>query len=418
MKINGPAVVAACAIFAVTLVPSPGGGGGGDAVFCLICGERGLADVLLNVLLFAPLGAALARGGGGRFRPVVIGGLVSLTVELLQIGIAGRDASPGDLVVNTLGAALGVWVVRTAGVWFDPPPRRAAGFSAASLGGALGTLALGGWLLSPSWPETVYYGQWTPAFDNLEHYGGRVVDAAVGDLALPSRRLENSDAVREALAGGVELRVDAIAGPPPAGLAPIFNIYDDRQREILFIGAYFDDLVLRYRTRSAEVRLDRPELRWIGGLKGVAEGDPLRLRLRRSEDGYCLEVNGVEHCPPGYTVRDVWGVLYFVESEAAELRDLLGLVWLVVLFAPAGFWLRRGRDAAVACAATCAGLVAAPAAVGLAPTSVAELAAALVGLGVGAALWRIAQATGAGSAGRRAADAASTSAARQRSMRA
>jgi hypothetical protein len=418
MRINGPAVVAVGAIFAVTLVPAPGGGGGGDAVFCLICGERGLADVILNVLLFAPLGAALARGGGSAVRPVLVGGLVSLTVEVLQIGISGRDASPGDLLMNTLGAALGAFVVRTAGVWVDPPPRRARKFSAAALGGALGVLALGGWLLSPSWPDTVYYGQWTPEFGNLEHYGGRVLDAAVGDLPLPSRRLADSDAVREALARGVELRVDAIAGPPPAGLAPIFNIYDDRQREILFIGAYFEDLVLRYRTRSAEVRLDRPELRWIGGLEGVAEGDPLRLRLRRSEGGYCLEVNGVEHCPPGYTVRDVWGVLYFAESEAPELRDILGLCWLVILFAPAGFWLRRRRDAAVACAATCAGLLAAPAAVGLATTSPAEFAAALAGLGVGAAFRRVAQAMGAGSIGRRADDAASTSAATQRSMRA
>src|SRR5690606_4383985 len=56
-------LAAASFIAALTLVPV-GGGAPEQLSSCLICGARGTADAVLNVILFIPLGAALAARWG------------------------------------------------------------------------------------------------------------------------------------------------------------------------------------------------------------------------------------------------------------------------------------------------------------------------------------------------------------------
>jgi len=68
---------------------------------CIVCGTRGTADMFLNVLLFAPLGVGLALMGVRHGRALVLAAMVSLTVELAQVFIPGRDASIGDLISNS-----------------------------------------------------------------------------------------------------------------------------------------------------------------------------------------------------------------------------------------------------------------------------------------------------------------------------
>ena len=74
---------------------------------CLICGDRGVADALLNLTLFAPFGAVLAFVRVRPWRIVLAGFALSALVELFQLYIPGRDPSFGDFVFNAAGAALG-----------------------------------------------------------------------------------------------------------------------------------------------------------------------------------------------------------------------------------------------------------------------------------------------------------------------
>ena len=67
-------------------------------------------DVLLNVLLFMPLGAAL---GVLRVRAVgaaAMGFFLSTTIELLQYGIPGREPSARDVLTNTIGTIMGALI--------------------------------------------------------------------------------------------------------------------------------------------------------------------------------------------------------------------------------------------------------------------------------------------------------------------
>jgi hypothetical protein len=72
--------------------------------------RRFLADILVNVALYIPLGAA----GHLAFRrlriagPVVLGMLLSASIEMLQLFTPGRNCSAVDLLTNTAGSALGV----------------------------------------------------------------------------------------------------------------------------------------------------------------------------------------------------------------------------------------------------------------------------------------------------------------------
>ncbi len=394
-KHNWATWAATAVILIATLTPAGSGiGARPGPAFCLACGSRGLADLLLNIALFTPFGAALAVRRGGVVRPVVRGGLLSFGIEVAQHFIPGRDPNLADVACNTLGAAVGVALVVTAGWWLAPPPRRAAVLCAGSMLLAFATLLGAGLLLAPSLPETTYYGQWTARFQDMAHYEGRVVAASVGGLPIESRRVSDSDALRERLARGEELSVEAIAGPPPNGLAPIFSIYDDLGREIVLLGVEGEEVVLRMRTKAAELKLDQPDVTLPAAFRGIESGEMVRLRLRRSGRGYCFEVNDSHTCSLGFGLEDGWGVLYFDGDFSLRLREVLGLVWLAALFVPAGFWIRGMRDAAVVCACIVAGLTLLPLAVGLLATPALGYVAAFAGIGAGVGLRRWLQRVG------------------------
>jgi glycopeptide antibiotics resistance protein len=80
----------------------------------------GLLQLVMNVVLFIPLGFALARWARWKTWSVVVGGfLVSLAIELSQLTgfwhlypCAYRQFDVNDLMTNTLGAFLGVVLAR------------------------------------------------------------------------------------------------------------------------------------------------------------------------------------------------------------------------------------------------------------------------------------------------------------------
>lgn len=78
-------------------------------------GEENLADLVLNVLLYVPLGASiclavrhrLERWGPGFLIGFFAGGLLSVTIESLQMFSASRVGSTTDMLTNTSGTVIG-----------------------------------------------------------------------------------------------------------------------------------------------------------------------------------------------------------------------------------------------------------------------------------------------------------------------
>ena len=75
--------------------------------------QFGYTEQVLNVLLFVPLGATIALLLSRRAWPFAIlaGVALSAAVEFAQRSIAGRVPDLGDVLWNTVGAAIGVVVV-------------------------------------------------------------------------------------------------------------------------------------------------------------------------------------------------------------------------------------------------------------------------------------------------------------------
>jgi Concanavalin A-like lectin/glucanases superfamily/VanZ like family len=152
-------VVAVLVILAVTLPPAePAGQLDWAQVFCVLCGRASLADGLANLALFLPLGLAVGCWRGPVWRGLMFAAMVSLSVELAQLWIPGRDPSVSDLVFNNLGVALGVCIARLAPWWALPGVRVASRLSLCAATGVTAVFALTDLLLTPSLPDRAYFG--------------------------------------------------------------------------------------------------------------------------------------------------------------------------------------------------------------------------------------------------------------------
>lgn len=120
--------------------------------------RRFVADIIVNIALYVPLGMsgylALRRRGPRIFGPVLIGALVSASVEMLQLYTPTRVCSALDLLNNVLGSALGVGL----GMVFESLARPyVAGFGVLRLSDRPALALLFAWvgtLIFPLYPET------------------------------------------------------------------------------------------------------------------------------------------------------------------------------------------------------------------------------------------------------------------------
>ena len=383
---RGAFALALLTILVATLAPF--GGPKPALSVCLVCGERGLADGLRNIFLYAPLGAATAWCGWRRPRVLVAAIALSALIELAQVWIPGRDPSLGDVTFNAVGAIAGFWAGRSSDGWLRPAGRLRVWLMLLGAFGVLATAAATGMLLQADFPRSTYWGQWTPNLGHLEWYRGRIVGVTIGALEVADGPVPHSAAVRSLLLSRTALRIRAVAGPPVPALGSLFSIYDGQQREVVLVGPDRDDLVFRYRTRAAAARLEQPALRAEGALRGVAAGDSLGVEVRRDGNGRCLEVNARAFCGLGFTIGRAWALIGFPETFPSWLRILLDDGWLAGLLMPLGFWLTGRRTGPLVVLAVAAGLVLVPVATGLMPTPPGGLAGAAVGLALGLGLRR------------------------------
>jgi len=334
----------------------------------LLSGQDGFAEVLQNVILFVPLGIALALGNMRALRCIAAGALLSLAVEVAQQWIPGRDPSVGDIVFNTLGTAVGVVLVRTASLWLVIPPARAAWLS---LGTAIlaATVWLGtGWLLRPQLPHAV-------ALELRAPYLGSHLDLYSGQVLAVSGRLGVSE----------PLRIVATVGTPSGRIAPILDVDDGPEPAGTIVAADRTDLLLRNRSRSMNYGLDRPDLRARGAFAGLAPGDTITITAWTDGErpAFCLAVDTHRWCRLGYTMGDGWKLIFFPEHFSAAMLSLLNALWIGGWCLGIGWWGRRHPATAVAVGLVALALLVGPGMVGLLSTPLGEIAGGVGGVLLG-----------------------------------
>lgn len=253
----------------LTLRPDPGAEWAAQASppGCIACGEAGVADLLLNVLLFVPLGMALRRLRWAGWAVAAAGLGLSAVIEATQgLVLVGRDATLGDLLANTAGAAIGFG---TMGRW-DRRSRRAQRTAAGALLAFTAMLALSGWLLEPrlAGPEP-WHTRGPGEFEGRPRYPGAVLDAALSREAL----LSVSTAARGDSAATMRVVFEwrAIEG------APVVRVEDANGRALAALGAALEKVAVSLAVRGSAWRLRTPS--WQVPLAAAA-GDTVTVAMQ------------------------------------------------------------------------------------------------------------------------------------------
>ena len=382
---------------------------------CLVCGRIGGADVVRNVLLFLPLGAALAALGLPLGRAVALGAGLSLLVEALQmLVLPGRSATLSDLLTNSTGTALGWFVVAWWPHLWRPAPQLARRLAVAGFVGWAAAAAGGAWAVTPlpagrdAWLMRI-----PPGPRVVRAFEGEVLSATLNGhpvglgspYSTPQRRIGIAPPLPPELALEPPLRLAAEvhAMYPPGMLRPIVFGYGPRPAwpEIVLLGQRQRGLHFRIRTRSRLLRLPSPTyvLRdafpATGGSAGStrATGEIVRLGGELADGRVSLraEHGGVERRFTARLSPYVAWSLVLAPLAVDDVGLVIGAVYLALLALPAAFWGARAGWRAALPALALAGaavLVVVPWLAGLPLPAWWEWLAAAAGIGVGWLLGR------------------------------
>ncbi|HMN08411.1 MAG TPA: VanZ family protein [Gemmatimonadaceae bacterium] len=313
-------------------------------VLCLVCGELGGVDVVLNVALFVPLGIALVAAGMTWRRAALVAAALSFGIEAMQYAlITGRDASLSDLLTNTTGGTLGALFAAHWRRVIAPAPRIARAVSLVAAAVTLGILAATAALLRPAIPPMGIWGQWTPQKLHFEPYSGTVRDFRINGIVVPYGLVPQSGTLRQRLlSGATRAHVEFTAGRPPSRLSAIARA-GSRFQEVILVGADGRDLVFRTRLAARDWRLRAPGIALPNVLP--REGEPVvaeaGLRDRRWYATVITAKGGVYRSVP-FAVSLGWTFILPFDHALAPRDAWISALWLAVLAFPASYCGARG----------------------------------------------------------------------------
>lgn len=299
------ALVASLLFIAFATLPPTWGYTRGVGFFCLGCGSYGLTDVILNVILFAPLGVVLDRRGMRPFLVLGVGLLLSGGIEALQLVIPGRAPTVRDVLTNGIGCGLGGMVGLYLPRWITPG-RRATALLWAALAGLFAAVGITGLMLQFDVPPGIYYGQWAPGRGTLIPWKGQLLEARVDSLPVLVGPSPHSETIRALLRDSVRVRIAGIAGAPTQRLGGIFALMTDAQEEAFLLASREHDLAVSVHRRAETWRMKVPFFRFPDALRDIPEGTPLVIAVDGNARLLCVTVNGTVHCAPRPTAGSTW----------------------------------------------------------------------------------------------------------------
>jgi glycopeptide antibiotics resistance protein len=400
-------VLSLAAIAWLTLRPAHASSSPIDSHLCVVCGSLGGVDILLNTLLFVPLGVGLSLSGLGVRKAVLICFALSLSIETAQAFIVrGRASTLSDLLTNTSGGALGFWSARTAPMWLAPSRKRAAGLAATW--GAIWLLIqiVSSYVFSPSLSPSQYYGEIAHQRGGRAMFHGQVDSARIGTIPIPNGAFADSRSIQQLLLSGAPIVGFVRLAEPTPNFASIIRVADDKQRGIASIAEQGDQLVFSIRTGASNLRLREPALGMPGVFAGAqppADSAAETLVISaRFNDGTVQIVaqTGSAHRELNFSPRAAlaWTVVvpFHGHLESDGMERVAAFLWTSVLMIPLGYWaaaLARQLERVAAfslmalfAALLVAGLILVPAAFALRGATPLDWIAAVSGVGIGAAL--------------------------------
>lgn len=355
---------------------------------CVLCGEGGSTDFVLNLLLFAPFGV-IARTAGwplGRLALCAFG--LTLSIESYQGAfLVGRDATLGDVVANTSGAALG-WLLM---VWFaslQTAPQRAKATALAVLACQclvwLGT----GFGMRPALDGPApWVGRFSRVGRSPEPFEGIVQRVALDGVAVTMAPMARLPGPSDSLDLAVALtRTTAFVPPRPTS---IVRLVDATPRVFLRVSQVGHGINVEVPLAASAWLLRTPDWRYARALD-IPVGKPWQFEWRRHANSFEM-TSAQADAPQSATHQSLamsiglgWIWVHPFVTAIGDSAAWWTALWIATWFALLGWmgsWGGR-RFSGMLLVVGLALFVAAGAITSL-PVSAGELAAALVGYGVG-----------------------------------
>jgi glycopeptide antibiotics resistance protein len=399
VKINRLGAALSVFVLIVILVSTltPVTGGSSTDFWCLWCGGYAALDIAANIVMFTPLGFALALATNWRWRSVLACVVLTVGIELLQIHVvAGRDASFSDILANSLGGLIGVELAVRRLLIFRPAPRAAVRLV---LGWCVAFMIICGLTVAGLRPATVprsLWVQWTPPRQGFLPFSGRLLGFQLNEIPLPLGYPSQS------------LGVDTVLrGPTWQTTATVSTEGLERRRSIIArIAEEFTVIVsveqtgwsftCVQKTRSSDLRFRSPKVGVKDGLLGNPEvPSVLKLTCGRSKGTLVAGVDGKRQelrLSPSLG----WLMLSPFDIAMGLVPTWVSAFWLFGLVLPVGYWIVMGADRAsatrrvglttsVVLLAMLGGLIIAPSLADTALAAPSDWAGALCGLVAGVA---------------------------------
>lgn len=396
-------VVAFVVIAVATLTPHSGAPAT-ESVWCIACGELGGVDVIANILLFMPLGLGLALALRRRWTPVLLCLAFTVLVESLQIRVvSGRDASASDVLANTIGGWLGTELGLCYARVVFPEHRLARRLVVGWAALLLAVLGLTSWGFAASSRPLSIWIQHTPARAGYEPFRGTLDAFEIEGIPLSESYPKRGRPIAEALVKRFwRATATVTTRGPSAGPTIIARIVEESTTR-LSVEQSGADLRCRVKTRASDLRLRDPMVAVNGAF--VSPGVVVRATCGRLAGSLLAAAttnttSAEDHLRLSPSLGWVTLSPFVIAVTPAVTR--LGLAWLFLLMAPAGYWLAAARRTAgpsrrfdvlvpalSLAVALGAGLYALPVFFDVSAATGLEWAASLVGLAGGAAVQRL-----------------------------
>jgi len=380
--------LAVAAIAFATLRPQYGTIAGTDP-FCLICGTRGSADFWVNILLFVPLGVAVAWLGVAAKPAFLLGAATALGIELLQTLLPGRSPTALDILSNAIGTWLGATVALNLRAWTAPGARAGRHLLLVAL---CAFLAVGttGWFWTPLHGQR-FWAQWQHEFANIPAWTGRIHRATLGTIDVPDGRLPQSLPVKQLLLDDSALTLTLTSAPhPPTVRTSVFGLAIGGGRYAVELLQEGQDLILNAGRIATLLAFSTPQHRFRGAARYLGAHEPVELAITHAVIAApCLTIADYTECVLAPSIGSGWRLLYDLDAAGPLLRRLLDATTLILLAVPFGLLL-PATQSRVARGVAVVFLLVLPVwgcALDLAPPSLLDVAALLMGLGLGAAWW-------------------------------
>lgn len=294
---------------------------------CVFCGAQGTADVLLNLALFVPLGAALAWLGMSRPRAVLAGCALSLAIELSQATlVAGRDPALGDLVANSFGALAGASLALSAPQLWHPSiglARRLA------LGAGLAWLALSlatAWLVLPTAPPERPLTLAAPERPLVEAFAGRVLGVTVDSPPL-------------------RMTANVVTGALTERVAPLVEVTWPDSTVWARLAQLGQKGTFQVRLNSTRLRLMTPDVRVHRAIP-LTGSIPAEFRGMLDDATLTAEVtvaDSTHRHQRALTPGLGWALLLPFNYPLDHMGPWPSAIWLALTLLPFAFWLGRSR---------------------------------------------------------------------------